>query len=267
MVLATNGPRRVAHAPNRNVSDSERAVSAAVGGLLVASAVKKRGLGGLTLALIGAELLRRGATGHCMLYEAIGFSGTGHEHGYDDTDEAGDVRSLTHRSDVRGAAATVNARKSIKIERSITIAKPAAELYDFWRNFQNLPRVLDHLESVSDLGNGRSHWVALGPNASRVEWDSEIVNEIPGELIAWKTVGRPDVAHAGSVHFTPTADGRSTVVRWVMDYEPPGGRFSAMAARIIGESPDQKIRSDLERLKILFETGEVATTEGQTSGR
>ena len=254
MVLATTGPRRVAHAANKNVSDSERAVSAAVGGLFVASGMKKRGLGGLALALVGAELVRRGATGHCMLYDAIGFSSDGHGNG-----------DGTHRDDVRGAAATVNARKSIKVERSITIRKPSSEIYDFWRSFSNLPQVLDHLESVSDLGNGRSHWVAKGPAGMRVEWDSEIVNDIPGELIAWKTVGEPDVAHAGSVHFKPVAGG--TEVKFIMDYEPPAGRLVAVAAKVMGESPDQKIRSDLKRLKMLFETGEVATTTGQTSGR
>jgi uncharacterized membrane protein len=265
MVLATSGPRRVAHPAKKNVSDSERAVSAAVGGLFVASGMKKRGLGGLALAFVGAELLRRGATGHCMLYESIGFSSDG-DQGQDVASRAIGSNGM-HRNDVRGAAATVNARKSIKVERSITIARPPRELYDFWRDFHNLPQVLDDLESVSDLGNGRSHWVAVGPGNARIEWDSEMVNDIPGELIAWKTVGDPDVAHAGSVHFTPAAGGRGTVVRMVMDYEPPGGRFTALATKIIGESPDQKIRADLARLKMLLETGEVATTKGQTSGR
>lgn len=242
MVLATKGPRRVPHAASKNVGDSERAVSAAVGGLLVASGVKKRGVGGLALALVGAELMRRGATGHCMLYESLGFDGRNRN---------GNGAAGMHRTDVRSAAATVNARKAIKIERSISIRKPARELYDFWRDFQNLPRVLDHIESVTDLGNGRSHWVARGPGGTRIEWDSEIVNDIPGELIAWKTVGDPDVAHAGSVHFTETP--ANTEVRFVMDYEPPAGRLVDVAAKIMGESPDQKIQSDLKRLKMLFE--------------
>ncbi len=125
--------------------------------------------------------------------------------------------------------------------------------------------MLDHLESVTDLGGGRSHWIVKGPAGVKVEWDSEMVNDIPGELIAWKTVGNPDVAHAGSVHFRSL--GANTEVKFVMDYEPPAGRLVAVAAKVMGESPDQKIRSDLKRLKMLFETGEVATTVGQTSGR
>ncbi len=241
MVLATTGTRRVPSATKQNVSDSERAVSAAVGGLFVASGLRKRGVGGLALAFIGAELLRRGITGHCMLYDAIGRR----------DDAAG------YRNDLRSAAATVNARKSIKVERSILIDRPSREIYDFWRNFSNLPQVLDHLDSVADLGGGRSRWVARGPAGTRIEWDSEIVNDIPGELIAWKTVGEPDVAHAGSVHFTPS--GAGTEVRFVMDYEPPAGRLMDVAAKVMGESPDQKIREDLKRLKTLFEAGQVAS--------
>jgi uncharacterized membrane protein len=257
MVLATTGPRRVPGAPQTNVGGSERAVSAAVGGLFVASGIRKRGLGGLALALIGAELVRRGATGHCMLYDAIGFSSN--------RQPAGDAVTGSPRGDVSGAAATVNARKAIKVERTITIRRPASEIYDFWRDLSNLPQVLDHLESVTDQGNGRSHWIARGPAGTRVEWDSEIVNDVPGQLIAWKTVGDPDVAHAGSVHFTPVSGG--TEVKFVVDYEPPAGRLFAVAAKIFGESPDQKIRSDLKRLKMVCETGEVVTTVGQTSGR
>src|SRR4051812_10823490 len=151
MVLATTGPRRVEHATHKNVGQSERAISAALGGLFVAGAVKRRGASGLALALIGAELVRRGATGHCMLYDAIGFSSNG--------DGAANGNDRT-RADLRSAAATVNARKSIKVERSVTIAKPAQDLYDFWRTFSNLAGVLDDLDSVTDLGNGRSHWVA-----------------------------------------------------------------------------------------------------------
>ena len=261
MVLATTGPRRVGPTARTNISKSERQVSALLGGVLVASGMKRRGLGGLALTLFGAELVRRGATGHCMLYDAIGFSSDTHE------DYGGHRAGLPgSRTDVRGAAATVNARKAIKIERTITIQRPAQELYDFWRDFQNLPRFLDHIESVWDLGGGRSHWIAKAGSRVRVEWDAEIVNDIPGELIAWKTVGNPDVAHAGSVHFTPSANGRSTNVRMVMDYEPMGGRIAAVAARFVGESPDQKIHDDLERLKLVIETGAVSTTRGESTG-
>jgi uncharacterized membrane protein len=143
------------------------------------------------------------------------------------------------RDDVTGDAATVNARRAIKVERSVTVGRPARELYDLWRNFENLPRWLAHLESVR-IVDGRTHWVATGPASGRIEWDSELVNDIPGELIAWKTVGNPDVAHAGSVHFTPTANG-DTEVRFVVDYEPPGGGVTSAEPVFagIGEDLDQ----------------------------
>src|SRR3954466_11085507 len=128
MVLAVNGPKRVQRPSARNVGDSERVVSVALGGVLATAGIKKRGLGGLALALAGAELLRRGTTGHCMLYDAIGYS-SANGNGKAIADGQGDE----HRSDVRSAAATVNARKSIKIERSITVARPRPALYDFWR--------------------------------------------------------------------------------------------------------------------------------------
>ncbi len=155
------------------------------------------------------------------------------------------------------AAATVDARKAIKIEEHITIDRPRSEIFNIWRNFEQLADYADDLESVTALGDGRSHWVARLPGGKRVEWDSEMVNEIPGELIAWKTVGNPDVAHAGSVHFRDAAGG-ATEVRIVVDYEPPGGRLGGLVhafTRIFGQSPEQKIHGDLNRLKDRLELG------------
>ena len=146
----------------------------------------------------------------------------------------------------------------VQVCESLAINASPQQLYTFWRNAENLPQFMRHLESVQVTGERTSHWVARAPAGNCVEWDSEIVNEIPGQLIAWKTVGEPDVAHAGSVHFTPVNGG--TEVKFVMDYEPPAGRLVAVAAKVMGESPDQKVRSDLKRLKMLFETGEVATS-------
>ena len=154
-------------------------------------------------------------------------------------------------------AATVDARKAIKIEERITIDRPRDELFRVWRNFEQLPDYVDDLESVTALGDGRSHWVARAPASRRIEWDSEMVNEIPGALIAWKTVGNPDVAHAGSVHFRDLSGG-STEVRIVVDYEPPGGRLGSLIhafTKLFGQSPDQKIRGELDKFKTLIESG------------
>src|SRR5256885_15932722 len=99
--------------------------------------------------------------------------------------------------EIASRAATVNARKSDRVEREITIDKPAAELYRVWRNFENLPRFMSDLVSVTVESERRSHWVAKLPAGQHLEWDAEIVNDIPDKLIAWKTVGDADVHHAG----------------------------------------------------------------------
>ena len=159
--------------------------------------------------------------------------------------------------EIVSAAATVDARKAIKIEEHITIDRSRDELFRIWRNFEQLPKYADDLESVTAVGDGRTHWVARVPGGKRVEWDSEMVNEIPGELIAWKTVGNPDVAHAGSVHFRDAATG-TTDVRIVVDYEPPGGRLGALVhafTKLFGQSPEQKIPGDLRKFKERVESG------------
>jgi uncharacterized membrane protein len=159
--------------------------------------------------------------------------------------------------EIVSAAATVDARNAIKIEEQVTIDRPRDELFQIWRNFSQLPNYADDLESVTALGEGRTHWVARVPGGKRIEWDSEMVNEIPGELIAWKTVGNPDVAHAGSVHFRDETRG-ATNVRVVIDYEPPGGRLGGLVhafTKLFGQSPEQKIRADLQKFKERVESG------------
>jgi len=149
----------------------------------------------------------------------------------------------------------------------VTINRPPEDLYRFWRNFENLPRFMRHLESVSETGAGRSHWVAKAPAGSTVEWDAEIYNEKEGEMIAWRTLEGADVASAGSVHFEEAPGGRGTLMRVVLKYDPPAGKLGAIIARLFGENPEQQIAEDLGRFKQLMETGEVATTEGQPSAR
>jgi uncharacterized membrane protein len=232
-----------------NVGQAERWASAIGGGALALYGITRGSLGGIAMALVGAALVQRGFTGHCNLYEAMGYS------------SAGDA-SLRNSENV-----SVPAGRGIKLEKSVTISRSPEELYRFWRNFENLPRFMNHLEAVHVTGEGRSHWVAKGPAGKSVEWDAEIYNEKEGEMIAWRTIGDADVASAGSVHFEPAAGGRGTVVRVVLKYDPPGGKLGALVARLFGENPEQQITEDLGRFKQLMETGEIATTEGQPSGR
>ena len=163
------------------------------------------------------------------------------------------MRSKSHRDDVTSRAATVNARKAIKVERSIHVQRPAEELYSLCRDFSNLPGFMRHVDSVHCSDELHSHWVAHAPGGKHIEWDSEIVNDIPGQLIAWKTVGHPDIAHAGSVHFTPRGEG-ATEVRIVFDYEPPFAKTIGSIASHLGLTPDSMIDGDLQRFREYAET-------------
>jgi uncharacterized membrane protein len=134
----------------------------------------------------------------------------------------------------------------------VLVNRPAHELYQFWRNFENLPRFMDHLESVTVIDENQSHWVAKAPAGTRVEWNAAIHNEIEDELIAWRSLPGADVNNAGSVHFTPAGEGR-TEVRVVLSYEPPAGKMGAAIAKLLGEEPSQQVEDDLRRFKQVME--------------
>lgn len=162
--------------------------------------------------------------------------------------------------------ASVPRGKGIKVEHSILVNRPVVEVYRFWRNFENLPRFMDHLESVTVLDENTSHWVAKGPAGTSIEWDAVIHNEIDDELIAWRTRPGSEVNSAGSVHFTPVGSG-STEVRVVLSYDPPAGRLGAAVARLLGEEPSQQIQEDLRRFKQVMDSGEIATAPAYPAGR
>jgi uncharacterized membrane protein len=258
MVLDTNGARRVegdaSIAAHRNVGDGERLLSVIGGAALAIYGLDRRGLGGSLLAIVGAELLRRGATGHCLVYDALNVS------------TATDATAHgVHRDLPASPAATVRASRAVKVEHSITVGRPASELYAFWRNPTNVPRVIESVESVELRGDGRAHWRARGPVGTTIEWDAEIVNDVPNEILAWKSVGDAPVPNAGSLNFRPAASGRDTEVRLVLEYEPPGGHLGAWVAKLIKENPDNQVRSALVRFKQLAEFGASPASEVEPS--
>jgi uncharacterized membrane protein len=150
----------------------------------------------------------------------------------------------------------------IQVKKSIAINSSPEELYRFWRDFENLPRFMNHLESVKETGNGRSHWVAKAPAGSTVEWDAEIVEERDGELISWRSLEGSDVDNSGSVSFVRATGGRGTIVTVELEYNPPGGVIGAGVAKLFGEEPEQQVYDDLRCLKQVIETGEVVISEG-----
>ena len=151
--------------------------------------------------------------------------------------------------------------KGFKIEKSIIVHRPVEELYRFWRNFENLPRFMNHLKSVRIIDNTHSHWVVKGPLGKDVEWDAEIINEIPNNTIGWRSVNGADVDNAGSVHFESLASSNGTNVRVVLKYAPPAGAVGVLVAAIFGENPEQQLNDDLNRFKQVMETGQVSSTK------
>jgi len=144
-----------------------------------------------------------------------------------------------------------NVRESIRLER------PIGEVYQFWRQLENLPQFMPHLVRVDQLDNGRSHWVAKGPGGVNVEWDAEIINEVRDQVIAWRSLPGADVVTAGAVTFAPVRGGRTTQLTVNLQYEPPAGRAGVLVATISGREPSQTIREDLRRVKQMLEAGEI----------
>ena len=227
-----------------NLSEAERLASAFGGALLAAYGISQRSKSGAMIAAAGGALIVRGATGYCPGYAAAGID--------------------TSRSDTRSALA---GSRGTPVETAVTIAKPHDELYRFWRNLENLPRIMPHLVSVTDRGDSRSHWVAKAAGGRTVEWGAEIINDNQNELIGWRSLDGSDVVSAGSGRFKPTGKDDETLVHVHLQYEPPAGKVGTAVAWLTGHEPSQTIREDLRRFKALMETGEVPTIEGQPRGR
>ena len=171
------------------------------------------------------------------------------------------------RDDRTSSVASVGRGQGVKVEESVTINRPVLEVYRFWRNFENLPRFMDHLEAVTVIDDERSHWVAKGPAGTKVEWDAIIHNEVEDELIAWRSLPGAEVNNAGSVHFTPTPDGTGTDVRVVLSYEPPAGMVGVAVAKLLGEEPSKQVADDLRRFKQVMDSGDVAAGARPIAGR
>ena len=229
-----------------NVGRTERLISGIAGAVLMAVSLRRKRLRPILFPVAGG-LLSRAVTGRCAVKRALIGS-----------------RPL---SDRRSRVASVARGQGIKVERSITINRPVLEVYRFWRNFENLPRFMDHLEAVRVIDETRSHWIAKGPAGTKVEWDAVIHNEIEDELIAWRSLPGSEVNNAGSVHFEPTADGRGTEVRVILSYDPPAGKLGAAVAKLLGEEPSRQVEEDLRRLKQVMDAGEAANGSRRPAGR
>jgi uncharacterized membrane protein len=164
------------------------------------------------------------------------------------------------------ASSTTEERQPMDVKATITVRRSPEDVYAFWRDFENLPRFMYHLESVEPVGDGRSHWKVKAPLGS-VEWDAEVTEERPAELIAWRSVEGSKLDNAGSVRFTPAPRDQGTEIRLRLRYEAPGGALGTALAKVFGEEPRQQVRDDLRRLKQVMETGEVVRSDGSPEGQ
>ncbi len=228
----------------KNLNDTERLISGIGGGALAIYGLSRADLIGVALAALGGGLVQRSTTGHCSIYSSLGINTAEKQN-----------------------AATVREGAGVKVEKSMTINASPEKLYSFWRNFGNLPQFMSHLESVQVIDETHSHWKAKAPFGYSVEWDAEIINDKPNEIISWRSTENADVANVGSVHFMPSTDQTGTIVKIALSYEPPAGKIGMAIAWLTGEEPSVQVEEDLRHFKQMMETGENPTTEGQTSGR
>ena len=224
-----------------NVNETERWASVIGGGTLVAFGLAKRDWTGMGLAAFGGGLLWRGATGHCDLYQALGIN----------TARPRNARGT-------GRHVSVPYELGIRVDDTIRVHKPAAELYRFWRRLENLPRFMDHLESVNIIDDRKSHWIAVGPAGSRVEWHAEIINDLENRIIGWRSLEGSEVDNAGSVSFHALPSGNSTDVNVSLQYNPPAGELGAAVAKLFGQDPRKQVRNDLKCFKQLMEQGSMS---------
>lgn len=221
-----------------NVGQTERWASIIGGSVAALYGMSGLSLRNLGFLLGGGYLLYRGLTGHCQAYEAMGIN-------------------MAERSEGTG----------ITIEKSVTINRPISQVYQFWHNFENLPRFMKHLAEVQTTGPQQSHWKARAPGGIMLEWDAEITGDQENEYITWQSLAGASVENRGSVYFTPAPNGRGTEVKVKLEYYPPGGVAGVAFAKLFNGVTAQQVKEDMRRFKQIMEAGEIATTEGQPSGR
>lgn len=245
MEMNRNGaPSAARNNPSVNISKAERWASVIGGTALAIDGMRHTETRRGVEVLLGAALLYRGTSGHSNVYQAL---------------------NINTAAD-KGAAASLDKLRTIKIKQIYTINRAPQELYDFWSRFENLPRIMRHLESVHQLDNKNFHFKSRGLAGSTVEWGAQITEQVANETIAWRSLEGSDIANTGSVRFRPAPAGRGTEVEVHMEYAPVGGAMTNQIAKLFGKDPERELREGLRHFKQLMEAGEIPTTEGQPKG-
>ncbi len=218
-----------------NVGENERVFSVVGGALLTAIGLHRGSVGGALLAVIGGALVFRGSSGYCPLNEAIG------------------------RNTAEGKSET----DVIEIAEVVTINKPREEVYAYWRKLENLPKFMTHLQSVTQLDEKRSHWVASIPgtetfeNFGNIEWDAEIVEEEHNDRLVWRSVPGASIDNSGEVRFTNSPKGSGTEIHAVIKYRPPQGVVGELASKLLNPLFKKMVEGDIKRFKRLLETNNI----------
>ena len=219
-----------------NVGNAERIFSIVGGAVLGLYGLGRIRISGVAFAALGGALIYRGVTGHCNAYQSMGID-----------------RAATLTGETRG-------NRGVKIEREIVVNASPEALYHIWRDLQQLPRFMSHLERVDRLDDRRSRWTLKTPaGVPAIQWDAEIINDRLGEVIAWQSASGT-VDHAGAVRFERQPDGRSTRVRVDLQYDPPGGEAAHTLAALFGQDAGSQIDNDLREFKRAVEAGEMPST-------
>jgi uncharacterized membrane protein len=214
------------------LGDAENWLALGTGASLLLIGASRRSTLGACLAVSSVPLLYRGVTGR---WPAV-------------------TNAFGRADDSRTALA---GNSGIHIRESIRLEVPLEQTYRYWRDLQNLPRFMPHLARVTETGDGRSRWVAVGPGGLEVTWNAEIINEVENKVLGWRSLPDADVVTAGSVNFDKVRGGRSTQVSVHLQYAPPAGKAGALVTSLFGREPSQTIREDLRRFKQLLEAGET----------
>jgi len=168
--------------------------------------------------------------------------------------------------DLAPSKIVVSGNRGTKVVRAITILKPAQQLYDFWRDLSNLPKIIKHPVEITVRSATESHWTVSAPAGRHVEWDAVLINDTPGQLLAWRSRDGAEVDNAGSVRFEAAPGDEGTEVTVALEYDPPAGALGAAIAKLTRDSADSQVYDALRRFKALMEAGEIPTIAGQSVG-
>jgi len=226
-----------------NLHKLERVGSSVLGALMVAGGLKRRSIGGLAAVLTGSGLLYRGISGHCHVYQALGISTA--------------RRTLTD--------AVAEASRERRVQRTVTVDKPAAELYALWRDPATLRQVMAPFANLSPAADEGIRWSLRSPLGRLCVWTSQVVEEREGELLRWESIEGSKMIAGGMLRLAPALGNRGTRVSLSLRFEPPPGLIGHALFSTLRVVPNTISRKALQRFKSLAETGEIPTTEGSPS--